>query len=148
MYIHVLSTRVTSFPVRPPTLPNDFDNPFVAAAIAGPADEATFERPCCAFAAYSEATLDAFAAESLAVSVAFCVVVDSNLRAAMRLQAPDCRSIGRARPDDIVTRAGSGEGGKEKDKKKNKQIQRIPRSTEGENERRRGRKSHKGRRRV
>lgn len=73
--------------------------------MAGPAAEETLDRPSCALEAYSDAEAAAFEAvvEALcfAVSAAFAVV-DSKRRAAMRLQGPDCRSMGRAREDDMV----------------------------------------------
>lgn len=72
--------------------------------MAGPAEEVTLDNPSWALEAYSEAVEEALEVACFAVSVAFDVVVDSNRRAAMRLQAPDCRSMGRAREEDILTR--------------------------------------------
>lgn len=123
--LDILSTKATSLAVRPPTLLNELATPLAAPAMAGPAEDETLDRPSWALEAYSEAVAvaldrpswalvaysevveealeEALAAPSFAVSAAFDVV-DSNRRAAMRLQAPDCRSMGRAREGDMVAR--------------------------------------------
>jgi hypothetical protein len=88
MNLHVLSAKATSLPVRPPTLLRELATPLAAPEMAGPAAEVTLDRPCWALEAYSEAELEALEAVSLAASAALDVVVDSNLRAAMRT-APD-----------------------------------------------------------
>lgn len=104
--------KAITLPVRPPTLPSDSAIPLAAFVIAGAAEEVTRERPWAAFAVYSDAfaeysaaaaeALDAVClAVSLALDAVVDAVVDSNLRGAMRPQARDCRSIGRASVDDI-----------------------------------------------
>ncbi len=122
---HILSTKATAVAVRPPTLLSELATPLAAPAMAGPAAAETLDRPSWALDAYSDAdaaaleaalealswALEAYSdadaaaleAPSFADSAAFAEV-DSNRRAAMRLQAPDCRSTGRARADDMVAR--------------------------------------------
>lgn len=102
---HILSTKATALAVRPPTLLSEFATPLAAPAMAGPAAEETLDRPSCALEAYSDAEAAALeaAVEALCFAVsAVLAVVDSNRRAAMRLQGPDCRSMGRAREDDMI----------------------------------------------
>lgn len=90
----LLSTKATRRPVRPPTRPSAPDTPLAALAIAGPAVEATRDRPCVAL----EAAAEACAAACLADSAAFCVVV---------LAVDSKRAMVRptVRPDRLMTRA-------------------------------------------
>jgi hypothetical protein len=99
--LHVLSRKPISFPVRPPTLPREVASPFAAPEIAGPAADVTFDRPCWALDVYSAAVDLALDVASFAVSVALAVVLDSNLRAAIR-SAPDWRSTGRVRAMETI----------------------------------------------
>jgi hypothetical protein len=106
----LLSTKPTRRPVRPPTRPSAPDTPLAALAIAGPAVEATRDRPSVALEAAEaaeEAALEAAPeavpavceAVCLAASAAFCVVllaVDDSKRAMVRPTV---------RPDRLMTRA-------------------------------------------
>lgn len=99
--LHVLSRKPITFPVRPPTLPSDEARPFAAPEMAGPAADVTLDKPCWALDVYSAAVDEALEVASFAVSVALAVVLDSNLRAAMR-RAPDWRSTGRVRAMETI----------------------------------------------
>lgn len=90
-----------NLPVLPPIFPKAFPRFLAAPEIAGPADEVTRERPSLAFDWKSDAFSDAFAAVSLAASVAL-VEVDSNLRAALAGAFIDCRSTVREICNDIM----------------------------------------------
>jgi hypothetical protein len=96
------SMKAIKRPVRPPIFPRAFPKPLAAPLIAGPAAEATFDRPSEAFDLYSEAVCDALDAVSFAASVAL-LAVDSN-RADVRPTGSfaDRRKTARESAIDIV----------------------------------------------
>lgn len=92
------STKATRRPVRPPTRPSAPEIPLAALAMAGPAVDATRDRPCVALEEASEAVDEACEAVCLAASAAFVVVL-------LAVDSKRARVRPIERPDRLMTRA-------------------------------------------